>query len=280
MTMVRVSDWLAASAAKLSPVEFPRLEANLILSSVLDVKKSWLLANPDFLLPAGALARADVLLDRRISGEPLPYLLGEWEFFGLSLHVTPAVLIPRPETEILVEAALAYLERTQPASALDLGTGSGCIPIAITANNAAVRFTATDISAQALTIARLNADRYGLRDRLALVQADLASCFTGKFSLITANLPYIPSTDLAGMDVAAHEPRLALDGGSDGLDLNKRLLQHARWLLCNPGLLLLEMQYDQSDPLYVYAQFIFPDAEISILPDLAGLPRVLRLELK
>lgn len=239
-----------------------------------------MLVNPDFLLPVSALARADGLLDRRISGEPLPYLLGEWDFFGLTLHVTPAILIPRPETEILVEAALAYLECSHAASALDVGTGSGCIPIAIAMNYATVRFTATDISAQALTIAQLNADRYGLRDRLSLVQADLASCFTGKFSLITANLPYIPSADLAGLDVAAHEPRLALDGGSDGLDLNKRLLQHARWLLSNPGLLLLEMQYDQSAALYVYAQSVFPNAEICILPDLAGLPRVLRLELK
>ena len=188
--MVRVSEWLAASAAKLSPVVLPRLEANLILSSVLDVEKSWLLVNPDFLLPAGALARADVLLDRRISGEPLPYLLGEWEFFGLSLHVTPAVLIPRPETEILVEAALTTLmNATSPAL---IRTGSGCILIAITANNAAVRFTATDISAQV-------PPRATERDRwfwIVVAGPGIFFLLHGQVQLITANLPYIPSADL------------------------------------------------------------------------------------
>jgi release factor glutamine methyltransferase len=209
----------------------------------------------------------------------LPYLLGEWEFYGLTFQVSPAVLIPRPETELLVEEAIAWL-RTHPGrrAAADVGTGSGAIPIAIAANVADVNFTAVDLSPEALAVARANVERHGLSERIELRQNDLLDGLSAPLDLIAANLPYIPSGRLPSLAVTKWEPYIALDGGLDGLDLIRRLFEQASRLLQPGGLLLEEIDPGLEESSPAEARRWWPAAKIRVLADLSGQPRLLRVQ--
>lgn len=277
-----ISQALQESVSKLAEVsESTRLDSEVWLARVLGVERAWLLAHGEAPLPAAQETEWRAGLLRLQRGEPLPYLLGEWEFYGLSFAVSPAVLIPRPETELLVEEAIAWL-RIHPnrRSAADVGTGSAIIPVAIAANVADLHVHAVDISADALEVARMNVEKHGLAARVQLSRGDLLAGVSTPFDLITANLPYIPSARLPGLPITKWEPHIALDGGEDGLVLIRRLIQQAGELLLPGGLFLEEIDPELEDAVKALAQEQWPQAQVDVLPDLSGMPRLLRVELE
>jgi release factor glutamine methyltransferase len=220
------------------------------------------------------------LLARRAAHEPVAYLLGRRAFYDVELMVTRDVLIPRPETEHLVEAALFWAAEHPPRWVVDVGTGSGALAVTMARHLPTARVVAVDLSAAALAVAARNVARYGLGERVTLLQADLLSVLGGPCDLIVANLPYIPQADIATLapEVAAYEPHLALDGGVDGLALFRRLLVQVPAVLATPGLLLLEIDHRQADAVVALATQHLPRARVTVLRDLAGLPRVVRVE--
>jgi len=275
--------------------ETPSLDAQVLQAHILGASRAWILTHPEVsLTPAqeqalrGAMARLE-------GGEPLPYLLGHWEFYGLDFIVSPDVLIPRPETELLVERALEWL-RLHPGRrrAADIGTGSGCIAVSLAANLPDLYVLATDISLPALEIAKANAEKHNLGNHIQFLHTDLLnfqprrSIFARKdrptlnfqpFDLIAANLPYIPTSRLESLAVARREPRQALDGGPDGLDAIRGLVPAAAQWLAPGGLCLLEIDASQGEAASNLAQSVFPQAEVSVVPDLAGLDRLLVVQL-
>jgi release factor glutamine methyltransferase len=257
----------------------PGLDAHVLLAHIYQQDKSWLLAHPDAELAPEQRQKLEELLEQLVSGVPLPYVIGEWEFFALRFRLTPDVLIPRPETELLVETALEWLaQRPGEKLAVEAGTGSGCIAVSLTVNHPQLSITATDISPQALTVAQENAKRHNVSDRISFIENDLFFGMAGQFDLICANLPYIPTDTLQRLDVYQREPALALDGGTDGLDLIRRLLDQAVNLLAEHGLLLLEIEDRQGEEVMCLAQAKFPGARVVVKPDLAGKPRLLVVE--
>lgn len=247
-----------------------RLDALALLAEVLDRPRSWLLAHDEAALDAAAQRRYERLLARRIAGEPLAYLLGVKEFFGLALAVTPDVLVPRPETEILVEWALALLPPDRPATVVDLGTGSGAIALALARHRPNLRVTAVDASAAALAVAAANGAQLGVR--IEWLHGDWLDPVGGRrFDLIVANPPYIAAGD-PHLAALRHEPPQALSSGADGLDALRRIVAAAPGHLAPAGWLLLEHGYDQAAAvraLLTGAGF----AGLSTRQDLAGQPR-------
>ncbi|MDR2443567.1 MAG: peptide chain release factor N(5)-glutamine methyltransferase [Deltaproteobacteria bacterium] len=227
----------------------PRLDAELLLTMVLDLKRVQLYINFERVLNSSELTAYRELVKRRSNHEPVAYIMGHKEFYKLDFKVTPATLIPRPETEHLVDEALRILKLCQnpEPKACDIGTGSGAIAIALAKNHQTVLIEASDISAKALEVAILNANTHEVSQRINFTQGDLASPFAGeRFDLICANLPYIPSGNLSDLDltVANFEPTLALDGGPDGLNLISRLINKAPDLLAPGGHILMEIWPD------------------------------------
>jgi len=234
-------------------------------------------------LPAGLGEEFWRLVERRAGGEPLAYITGRREFMGLEFLVSPAVLIPRQETELLVEKALEILSRggrndPGPGPVLaDVGTGSGAVAVSLAVLCPKARVYATDISAQALAVAGQNAHRQGVADRVRFLPGDLLGPLLDlpglKADLVAANLPYVPSGEIPGLmpDVRDFEPGLALDGGPDGLDLYRRLIPQAREILRPGGSLLMEIGPGQGEPL---TKALGPGWEAQIIPDLAGRERV------
>jgi len=214
---------------------------------------------------------------------PLAYLTGHQEFFGLEFEVNPAVLIPRPETELLVERALSWIKaegRGTPDSlrVVDVGTGSGCIAVSLAAGRKTLRIVASDLSWEALEVAGRNARRHQVADRVALLQMDLLTSLAGPLDLILANLPYVPSDQLAVLPSSRFEPRLALDGGEDGLQPIARLLEQVRTRLRPGSLALLEIEASEGSAALNLARSRFPSARIEIVPDLGGHGRVLEIQ--
>jgi len=250
-----------------------RMEARILLAHALGVERVWLIAHAHDELPAAALSLYKSLLARRLAGEPVAYILGEKEFFGRSYKVTPTVLIPRPETELLVELALARLASDQSARILDLGTGSGCIAITLALKCPACEVVATDKSETALETARENAARLGAKLSFyagSWYQALPAGA--GKFDLIVSNPPYIAEHD-AHLAALAHEPRHALAAGANGLDDIRLIVQGAQDHLAAGGWLMLEHGWDQAEAcreLLKQAGF----AQVQTEADLAGHGRV------
>jgi len=251
------------------------LDAQVLLAHVCGKERAWLLAHGEAVLSGSQGKTLLELLERVAKGEPLPYILGEWEFYDLIFNLSPHVLIPRPETEMLIEAALGWLA-ANPArrKAVDVGTGSGCIAITLAYHVPDLDMTASDISADALHVARSNAERHGLGERVHFSQADLLENITAPFDLICANLPYIDTVVLKGLAVYGREPSLALDGGPQGLDLLARLLEQAPLALAPGGLILLEIDASQGETAKQLARGFFPRAQIDVRPDLAGHPRL------
>ncbi len=272
-------DWLAH---RLKPhTESPRLDAQVLLGHILEKPRSWLLAHPEAdITPQQkkALSRA---LSRLEAGVPLPYILGHWEFYGLDFNIDPTVLIPRPETELLIDQALAWL-RAHPdrRRAADIGTGSGCIAVTLAKLIPDLHVTATDISPRALQIARSNAEKHHVAERISLLKSNILPTVktNADFDLICANLPYIPTETLHTLKVYGREPTLALDGGPDGLDLIQPLLRQAPRRLTRGGLLLIEIDSSHSDRAISLAREAFPNADVRLLPDLAGHDRLIRTE--
>ena len=247
--------------------------------------RSWVLAHPEARLSPAQSQTLHEMGYRLAGGEPLPYVIGHWEFYGLDFKVTPAVLIPRPETEMLVEQAINWL-RANPHRrwAADVGTGSGCLAISVAVNVADLQVVAGDISPKALEVARYNATKHGVESRLDITQNDLLDGLQPsteeRFDLICANLPYIPRSTLQKLAISQWEPSLALDGGEDGLDFFRRLLEQAPGKLAPGGLLLLEVEASLGISVRNLAQKAFPRSINHLLTDLAGLDRIVMVELR
>ncbi|NWG06302.1 MAG: peptide chain release factor N(5)-glutamine methyltransferase [Chloroflexi bacterium] len=264
----------------------PALDASVLLADIIGKPRTWVMAHPELTLTAEQRKRLDDSLKRLETGEPFPYVLGHWEFFGLELNITPDVLIPRPETELLVEKAIARLqESTVRRTVADVGTGSGAIAVSIAVNVPDVHILATDISLAALEVARENACKFKVLQRIDFVQCDILPYPPYPLSteehcdLICANLPYIPTETLHGLPIFGREPTLALDGGADGLDPFRRLMKIApEWLAPN-GLILLEIEATRGILALNLAYDMFSQAEIHLHKDLTGRDRLLEIRL-
>lgn len=263
---LRVADALAQ--ARRCGVE--RLDAQWILSHLLQQPRAWLLAHDQEPLPDPVASALPGLLARRAAGEPLAYVLGEREFCGLTLRVTPAVLVPRPETELLVEWALECLQAGLHYDVIDLGTGSGAVALAIRRARPQVRVLATDASAQALAVAHDNARRLGLA--ISLAQGDWwAAAGAFRFALAVCNPPYVAASD-SHLQALRHEPLAALTPGGDGLSALAQVIGGAPAHLLPGAWLLLEHGHDQATAVQALLHATGFEA-VATRPDLAGLPR-------
>jgi release factor glutamine methyltransferase len=270
------------------------LAAELLLMHVLERDRAWIYTHPEQTLEPAAMERYFALVARRAAGEPTQYLTGKQEFWGLEFEVTPAVLIPRPETEHVVEVALERLGSrgikinmktglpSPPLRIADVGTGSGCIAVALANELPHAAVLATDISARALGVARRNSVRHRVADHITLVQADLLASVNevNPFDLIVSNPPYVGrnESDQLAREVREHEPAAALFAGPNGVEIYPRLIQQAALLLQRRGILVLELGYNSLDHVraLLYGQPAW--VNVSVTNDLAGIPRVIAAE--
>jgi release factor glutamine methyltransferase len=253
-----------------------RQDAETLLLHILRENKSWLMAHPEKELPAADAARYSAFIARRQLGEPIQYITGETEFYGLPLLVTPHVLIPRPETEHLVEKVIDLGPIFPRPRLVDVGTGSGAIAIAFAHDWSNAAITAIDLSASALALARRNAERIGFADCIRFLQGDLlAPVANEKFEIVVSNPPYVPEPDrpTLSVEVRDHEPSMALFAGPDGLDIYRRLIPQAFACLVPGGFIALEIGYGQS-PAIANLLTASGFQKIEFLPDLQGVPRV------
>ena len=302
---MKVGELLAAGTDRLRAAgsSSARLDAELLLADALGTDRTGVLAHPDGLAGDGPAARFAAALERRAAGEPVAYIRGMKEFHSLALGVDARVLVPRPETEMLVDLALGELvdvlgRAPRPAGAppitvADVGTGSGAIAVAIAAAlrrrgmAGEVEIVASDLSADAAALARENAVAHGVANCVGVAVADLlppAGAAAGflrapeRFDLVCANLPYIRTGDLHGLPVPVRfEPLDALDGGPDGLAVIRRLLALLPDRLTDSGLALLEIGWDQADAIRDAAVALLPGWGCDVMVDLAGLPRIARI---
>ena len=282
---------LAAGLARFNGagVPSPALSAELLLMHVIERDRAWLYAHSEQELSTEQAAAYARLLDARAAGAPTQYLTGRQEFWGLDFKVTPAVLIPRPETEHLIEVALERLgaRRGEPLAVADVGTGSGCIAVALAHELPRARFVATDISSEALEVARRNAARHGVLERIEFSRMDLLEDFlrtsssggreTSAFDLIVSNPPYVARNDADELqrEVRDHEPEVALFGGPTGVEIYARLIEQASLLLRHGGVLVLELGYNAPDHVRSLLAAQPGWVDVSVTNDLAGIPRVI-----
>jgi release factor glutamine methyltransferase len=264
-----------------SGVAEPRREAMSLLTLATKKGKTFLYAHPEHILTTEEVTILSDFLERRANREPLQYISGVQEFFGLEFEVTPDVLIPRPETEMVVERAIEILRASGGGLVCDIGTGSGCIAISILFELPDVRAVGLDISLDALTVAARNAEKHGIGERLHLRESDLFSALTDeKFDLIVSNPPYVPQRDMAGLqaEVRDFEPRSALTDNSDGLSIIRRIVNESPRFLAADGHLVMEIGFDQADKvgaLFDPALWFGP----KFFPDFQGIPRLVSAQL-
>jgi len=259
------------------------LDAEVLLAHVLGWTRAKLHARPEFDLMDSQRHAFRVSVGRRRSREPVAYIIGHREFYGLDFVVDRRVLIPRPETELLVECALEagarLLAEGRELLLADIGTGSGAVAVSLAVNLAGATIYATEASAEAMEVAALNVARHGVSGRVQLLGGNLVDPLAKRVHIMVANLPYIRTEQLASLmpEVAAYEPRVALDGGTDGLVHIRRLLEQAgRWFLPR-GVLLAEIGAEHGQEVLVLAEQCYPAAELELFQDYAGLDRVVRI---
>ena len=277
----RVKAQLATTRATLAKADIPYawLDAEILVAHVIHSSRERLHSHPERLLSVSQRARLRRLTSRRVARVPVPYLVGEREFYGHMFKVTPAVLIPRPSSELLVELAIDWLKTHQQANrVIDLGTGSGAVAISVALEVPHVRIEARDVSARALRVASENIAENRLRRRITPVKGDLLKG-AARADLIMANLPYIPDAlRRIRPKELDYEPALALDGGKDGLSLIRIALAQAPAVVKPGGLVLFECDPAQTRRIVRLAQGQWPSAQISVHKDLAGLDRVVRIQ--
>jgi release factor glutamine methyltransferase len=284
---------LTEAMARLRAAHVPShvLAAELLLMHALGRDRAWIYTHPEAPLDSAAMEIYFALVGRRAAGEPVQYLTGKQEFWGLEFEVTPAVLIPRPETEHVVEVALERLSARgasdRPLCIADVGTGSGCIAVALARELPHAEIVATDISAAALDIARRNAGRHGVSDRIHFLHTNLLdAAFPSPriprpsplaFDLIASNPPYIARDEAASLprEVREHEPEEALFGGAAGLEIYARFIEQAGSLLSPGGILVVELGYGSDERVREMFHVKHCWHKVSITNDLAGIPRVL-----
>lgn len=262
----------------------PRLDAEVLLAACLKIDRLHLFTHAERLVDAPAAQVYIGWIQRRTKGEPVSYIVGIKEFWSLPFRVTPAVLIPRPETEVLVEEALAVMPE-RPGTGwrvLDVGTGSGAIAVALATEREDVQVTATDLSREALAVAEDNADRNGVKDHVRLLQGDLFAPVTGSFDLIVSNPPYISSSDydLLPSGIRDYEPVGALLAGDDGTEVHRKLIDEGKAFLKSGGWLIMEMGEDQGAKLRTYLNEQGGYDTVSIRNDYGGAERVIKARRK
>jgi len=216
------------------------------------------------------------LLERRLGGEPIAYIRGSREFCGHDFCVRPGVLIPRPESELLVEQAIE-IARGRPVSVIaDVGTGCGCVAVSLALALPDVAIYACDISAPALVVARMNCEKHGVADRVRLLEGDMLAPLPEAVDIIVANLPYVREAELSRVNTVGFEPKLALDGGSDGLDEIRRLCEQVGDKLRPGGSVLLEIGQGHAEETAALLKRCLPSADVDVIADLAGIERVVR----
>jgi release factor glutamine methyltransferase len=277
-TIGRLLEWTAGYLQQ-KGVESPRLEAELLLAHALASPRIQLYTRFDE-VPDEPLRKAfRQLIQRRLEGAPVAHLLGRKEFFSLDFEVGPDVLVPRPDSEWLVTECLKRAKGLEAPAVLDVGTGSGCLAIAVACRHKGARVTAIDLSRAALEVARRNAERHKVAERVRFLEGDLfAPLPPGEtFDFILSNPPYVPTAEVAGLapEVRDHEPRLALDGGPDGFAVLDRLLAGAPAHLAPGGHLLVEIHSGLEGPSRARFERVKGYALERTVPDLAGLPRLL-----
>ncbi|MEQ1645354.1 MAG: peptide chain release factor N(5)-glutamine methyltransferase, partial [Pyrinomonadaceae bacterium] len=240
-----LAEYLAAAAMRLktASVDQPERQASSLLKFVLDRPASFLIAHPEYELSGDEAAAFAVAVERRSTREPFQYIVGRQEFYGLDFVVEPEVLIPRPETEILVEAAIAELSCLQTPRFCEVGVGSGCVSISILVNLPNAKAVGVDVSRSAIAVAERNAVTHNVTDRFELIESDLFANIKGRFDLIVSNPPYIPVEDIETLqiEVRDYEPLTALSGGPGGLDIVKRIISEAPVHLVTSGSLIMEI---------------------------------------
>lgn len=258
-------------------IDTAELDARLFAEAAFEMDRLELVNREREDVPAKQLKALEAFAARRLKGEPLVRILGEKEFWGLSFKLNAATLVPRPETELLVERGLEVIGALDKPRILDLGTGTGCIPISLLTEYSDVTAVAVDLSAEALEMARFNANRHGVGNRFRTLKGSWFDPLEPgeRFDLITSNPPYIETSVISGLmpEVREHDPRLALDGGPDGLAAYRAIAAEAGLFLAAEGVLLLEIGSNQGhtvSDIFVGAGF----AEVEVLPDLAGLDRM------
>jgi len=272
----------AARRLDAARIDAPRIVAEALLAHVLGLVRAQLLARPETPLPPDQLSRYQVLVERCTSGEPLAYVIGHREFYALDFVVDPRVLIPRPETELLVETAIR-IAGARPAIRegeyiiADVGTGSGAIAVALAVHLPFVRVVATDISPDAIAVASQNAHRHGVTERITFKVGNLLESIEPPVDLLAANLPYVRTEEWKHLarPIRDHEPAIALDGGPDGMHVVSRLLHDAPNVMRSGGSILVEIGAPQGIAAAELARDSFPDADISVATDPAGLDRLL-----
>ncbi len=282
MTLLR--DVIQQLEAPMASADIPdaRLEAEVMIMNVMRVPRHRIYAYQEEEVPEEAEKVLHELVERRLKREPLAYIMGHKEFYGVDLLVRPGVLIPRPETEGLVEQTLfASMMRMEEGSFViaEPGTGCGAIAVSLAIHLPAAHIVAMDLYETPLRVAEVNVQRHNVADRVTLLQGDLLEPFPEQVDLVVANLPYIRSESIDTLQPEIQwEPREALDGGADGLELIRRLLQQAHTKLKPGGAILLEVDPQQVGPIEAEAGTLFPSASCSVERDLAGLDRVLTID--
>ena len=272
---VSAGEALQAARARLAASsQHPRRDAEGLLAHLLRWDQAALLTHPERPLSPAESAQFQTLLQRRLAGEPMQYITGSQEFFGLLFEVSPGVLIPRPETEHLVEAVL---KRVEPdARIVDVGTGSGAIAVALAHTLPRSQVTAVDLSAAALEVARRNAGRHGVIDRIQFLQSDLlAAIDQANFDVVVSNPPYVADGEVLEPQVSNYEPHSALYAGPTGLEVYERLIPQARKVLKPNGWLMFEIGYGQSSELL---RLLNDWNSVSLVEDLRGIPRVVQAQ--
>ena len=250
----------------------PRRDAEVLLAHLLGWDQAALLTHPERLLSPAEAVQFESFVTRRAACEPMQYILGAQEFFGLLFEVSPAVLIPRPETEHLVEAVLKHVGREAGTRILDVGTGSGAIAVALAHSLPGSHVTAVDISPAALEVARRNAERHGVLERMMFVESDLLAVVDGvDFDLVVSNPPYVADGDVLEPQVFQFEPHSALYAGPTGLEVYERLIPQACKVLKPDGWLILEIGFGQQAPVHA---LLSGWRVVDFVSDLQGIPRV------
>ncbi|MFA6391749.1 MAG: peptide chain release factor N(5)-glutamine methyltransferase [Patescibacteria group bacterium] len=276
---MQINNWLRVATLKLKTSSIPSaaLDAEVLLSYVLNKPKEYIFSHPEITLTKKQTSILDRLIKKRAQFEPVAYLTHNKEFYGLDFYVDKNVLIPRPETELLVDAVLNDLKNNSSVIIADIGTGSGCIAVAIAKNMPKVTVIASDISKKALAVAKTNAKRLGVENQIRFVHGDLLNVIDTPVQIIIANLPYLPMSEQK--KEISYEPKQALFGKNSGLEFLEKIIEQSPGKLKAGGKMILEIHPPQSMQIESYVHNIFPEANIKIIKDLAGKERILSIQL-
>lgn len=262
-----------------SNIEDPPLESELLLRHALKISRVQLYLELERELGSKDEQAFWHLIERRLNYEPTAYIIGHREFYGLDFYVDPNVLIPRPESELLIEKTLKLAEEHAVSTIVEVGTGCGAIAISLSLSLPQVKIYATDVSASALKVALFNCQEHEVVNRICLLQGDMLDPLPEPVDLIVANLPYVAESELSWISTLNFEPSLALNGGSDGLGKIRQLCTQISDKLRLGGYLLLEIGQGQRRAVTTLLRSLFPSAEIEVAPDLSGIDRVVSLTL-